>query len=221
MKNNLIRISGIPGWLILQLRRLSSRVRMYILLPLFKSYGSNVRFDPDGQYTFGTISLGSDVSLGLGALLMAAKSHIRIGSKVMFGPSVTIVAGNHNTDVVGKAMFDVAEKRKWDDRDVIIEDDVWVGSHAIILNGVTVGRGAIVAAGAVVTRDVPPYSVVAGSPARVIKFRWDVRTIQQHEAAMYRAESRIPVDVLRNVQATYSETYLENRTLVSSANQKA
>jgi acetyltransferase-like isoleucine patch superfamily enzyme len=194
---------------------------MYILLPLFKSHGSNVRFDPDGQYTFETISLGSDVSLGLGALLMAAKSQIRIGSKVMFGPHVVIVAGNHNTDIVGRAMFDVREKRERDDRDVRIEDDVWIGSHAIILNGVTVGRGAIVGAGAVVTRDVPPYSVVTGSPAKVVKFRWDVRTIEQHESALYRAESRIPVDVLRGFQATYSETYLENGTLVNSANQEA
>lgn len=187
----------VPGWLILQLRRLSRYIRMRLLLPLFRSHGSNVRFDPDGLYSFGTISLGSDVSLGLRPLLMAAESTIRIGSKVMFGPYVSILAGNHNTAQLGKAMFDVREKRKEDDADVIIEDDVWIGSHATILKGVTVGRGGIVGAGAVVTKDVPPYAIVAGSPARLVKFRWDVETIQRHEAALYPPGSRISAEVLK------------------------
>lgn len=176
---------------------------MYVLLPLFKSHGHNVRFDPDGQYTFRTISLGSDVSLGLGALLMADRARIRIGSKVMFGPHVTIIAGNHNTDVVGRAMFDVHAKRERDDIGVIIEDDVWIGSRAVILDGVTIGRGAIVGAGAVVTKNIPPYSLVVGSPAKLARFRWDVETIQRHEAALYPIESRIPTEVLNHLQTTH------------------
>jgi acetyltransferase-like isoleucine patch superfamily enzyme len=179
---------------------------MRLLLPLFESYGTNVRFDPDGCYTFETISLGSDVFLGYRPLLIAAESRIRIGSKVMFGPYVSIVGGNHNTAETGRAMFDVKEKRKQDDADVIIEDDVWIGSHAIILKGVTVGRGGIVSAGAVVTKDVPPYAVVAGSPARLVKFRWDVETIQRHEAALYPPESRIPAEVLSRVQGDHSRS---------------
>lgn len=57
------------------------------------------------------------------------------------------------------------------EKDIVIEDDVWIGYGAQIMSGITVGTGAIVAAGAVVTKDVPPYSVVAGVPARVIKSR--------------------------------------------------
>lgn len=201
MKNNRTSILAVPGWAIIQLRRLSRRLRMYLLLPLFKSHGRNVKFDPDGQYTFSTISLGSNVYMGRGALLMAAKSNIRVGSKVMFGPHVTIIAGNHNTGVIGKAMVDVTEKRNQDDLDVVIEDDVWIGSRAVILNGAKVGRGAVVGAGAVVTRDVPPYAVVAGSPARVIKFRWDVETIQRHESTLYPAEVRIPAEQLYRFQS--------------------
>ena len=56
--------------------------------------------------------------------------------------------------------------------DIIIADDVWVGAGAIILSGVHIGQGAVVAAGAVITKDVPPYAIVGGVPAKVIKYRF-------------------------------------------------
>jgi len=68
---------------------------------------------------------------------------------------VTILGGDHNTSVIGKAMFFVHTKRPEDDLPVVIEDDVWVGTRVTILKGVRIGRGAIVAAGAVVTRTFP------------------------------------------------------------------
>ena len=171
MRDNWVLISRIPGLLVLVLRKFSAKVRMYLLLPLFKSYGSNIRFDPDGSYAFRRIYLGSDVSLGRGAVLMAGGSNIRIGSKVMFGPHVTIIAGNHNTVQVGRPMFDVSEKRERDDLDVTIEDDVWIGAGAKILDGVRIGRGAVIAAGAVVNRDVAAYEIHGGVPARRIGSR--------------------------------------------------
>lgn len=170
---------------------------MYLLLPLFKEHGRNTHFDPDGFYSFENIILGSDVNLGMGPTLMAAKSTIRIGNKVMFGPFVTLIGGNHNAAEVGRFMVDVHEKRPGDDLGVIIEDDVWVGTRAVILRGVTVGRGSIIAAGSVVTKDVPPYSIVAGCPARVIKFRWDVETLIRHDETLYGPDSRIPKDKLK------------------------
>jgi acetyltransferase-like isoleucine patch superfamily enzyme len=72
-----------------------------------------------------------------------------------------------------------------DDRDVVISDDVWIGTRAIILHGVTIGRGAVVAGGAVVTKNVPPYAIVGGIPARVLRYRWDAETISRHEAILY------------------------------------
>jgi acetyltransferase-like isoleucine patch superfamily enzyme len=186
-----------PGWLLYTAGRVWRRLRMYLYLPLFREHGSRINFDPDGAYSFENICLGSDVSLGYRPTLLAARSVIRIGNKVMFGPQVTLIGGNHNTSQVGKAMFDVHEKRPDDDLGVRVEDDVWIGSRAIVLSGVTVGRGSIVAAGAVVTRSVPPYSVVGGCPARVIRFRWDVETILLHENALYAPELRLAEAELR------------------------
>lgn len=197
-------LSHLPGWFIVQLRRTSRALRMSLLRPLFRSYGRKVSFDPDGWYSYESISIGSDVFLGYRPLLMATGSHIRIGSKVMFGPYVSIIAGNHNTSEVETAMFDTKHKRSGDDLEIVIEDDVWIGARAVILRGVIVGRGAIVGAGAVVTKNVPPYAVVGGSPARVLKFRWDLETIQRHEAALYPPELRISATVLKAAQQARS-----------------
>ncbi|MBK7803608.1 MAG: CatB-related O-acetyltransferase [Chloracidobacterium sp.] len=61
---------------------------------------------------------------------------------------------------------------------ILIKDDVWIGTRATIMSGLTIGQGAIVAAGSVVVKDVPPYSIVAGTPAKVIKYRFDEQTIR-------------------------------------------
>ncbi len=174
------------------LPKLWNRLREYLLQPLFGSHGRNFRFDPDGTYSFNTIFVGDDVNLGLRPIILATRSQIRIGNHVMFGPEVTIRGGNHRIDLVGRFMISVSEeeKRLEDDLGVVIEDDVWIGTRAIILHGVTIGRGSVIAAGAVVTKDVPMYSIVGGVPARVIAMRFDIDSILEHETKIYLPHDR-------------------------------
>ena len=61
---------------------------------------------------------------------------------------------------------------------LIIEDEVWIGTNAILVSGITIGKGAIIAAGAIVTKDVPPYSIVGGNPARIIRYRFSEEIIK-------------------------------------------
>lgn len=193
-------IISLPGRLYEFFRRARSRLLMYLYRPLFGSHGKNFVFDPDGTYSHKTIHVGDDVYLGIRPILVATRARIQIGSKVMFGPEVTIRGGNHTTEYVGRFMADIRddEKRPEDDRGVVVEDDVWVGTRAIILHGVTIGRGAIIAAGAVVAKNVPPYAIAGGLPARVLKFRWDVPTILQHEESLYPPDKRLKrEDLLR------------------------
>ena len=74
------------------------------------------------------------------------------------------------------------------DQPVVIEDDVWCAANVTILKGVTIGRGSIVAAGAVVTQSFPPYSVIGGVPAKLLKMRFTPEEIVEHEKMLYKLE---------------------------------
>lgn len=75
-------------------------------------------------------------------------------------------------------------------RDIIVEEDVWIGINVTLLSGAHIGRGAIIGAGAVVTKEIPPYAVAVGNPARVIKFKWSIDDILEHEKLLYTEQER-------------------------------
>ncbi len=115
----------------------------------------------------GTIEFGEDCFVGANCLLQAYYgTEIRIGSDVMIANNVTIVASNHST-----ARNLPMKNQPESGAGISIGSDVWIGANAVITDGVTVGNGSIIAAGAVVTRDVPPYSIAGGVPARPISQR--------------------------------------------------
>lgn len=177
------------GWRHLLIRAYSSR---------FNKAGKDVRFYPnDSYFIYENIIIGSHVYIGPQAIFMAGKSKIIIGNKVLFGPKVSIICGIHPYYVSGKFLYDITEKNPSDDQDVIIEDDVWIGANVTILKGVTVGRGAVIAAGAVVSKNVEPYTIVGGMPAKKIKNRFaSFEEVSFHEEALYSAENRLSNETL-------------------------
>ena len=166
-----------------------------------KTCGSNVRLHPSTSVYFGieNLSLGNNVSIPRYAHIFCTDAPLTIGNNVIFGPSPTIVTGNHRIDVIGKPMIDVNEKLPENDEEVIIEDDVWVGANVTILKGVTIGRGSVIAAGAVVSRCVPPYSVSGGVIARHLKFRFTIDEILEHEKILYSEEQRYTREYLNKI----------------------
>lgn len=98
-------------------------------------------------------------------------------------------------------MTDINEENKPTgyDSDVIIEKDVWIGANVTILAGVTIGRGATIAAGAVVNRNVPPYCIAGGVPAKVIKRYWSVGQILEHELKLYPEGERMTREELMSL----------------------
>lgn len=180
--------------LIIYIDKIIDRISIFIFKPLFKQCGKKVIFYPrKSDFYFKNISIGNNVFIGQGASFIASVSHIYIGNRVLFGPNVTIRGGNHAFHKVGKYIVDYTldDKKKSDDEPVYIEDDVWVGTGAIILKGVKIKRGTIVAAGAVVTQNTPPYSIVGGIPSKVIKFRFSIDEIIIHESNLYSEQDRL------------------------------
>lgn len=133
------------------------------------------------------LSIGDGTSIPKGSTIYCTDAPLTIGRKVIFGPRPTIITGNHRIDIVGKYIIDVTvnEKLPENDAPVVIEDDVWCGANVTILKGVTIGRGSVVAAGAVVTKSFPPYSIIGGVPAKLIKMRFTEEQIREHERLLY------------------------------------
>lgn len=110
------------------------------------------------------IRIGSDSLIGENSIIRG-QGGVKIGNRVYTSPYTQIIAVNHVFDDPERPFIEQGITAEG----IVIEDDVWLGAGAIITDGIKVGQGAVVAAGAVVTKDVPPHTVVAGVPARVIK----------------------------------------------------
>ncbi len=107
---------------------------------------------------------------------------VSLGRYTMLAPRVTIIGDDHVSDVCAVPMQFTGRPAQ---TRTVLEDDVWIGHSALIMRGVRVGRGAIVAARAVVTKDVPPYSVVAGIPARYVRDRFaSAEQVLRHDAML-------------------------------------
>lgn len=142
------------------------------------------------------LSIGDGSSIPKGSIFYCTEAPLTIGNKVIFGPNPTIITGDHRINVIGKFIIDSHEKLPENDAPVVIEDDVWTGANVTILKGVTIGRGSVIAAGAVVTKTCPPYSIIGGVPAKILKYRFSVDEILEHEKALYPEDKRFSKEEL-------------------------
>ncbi|MBP5776297.1 MAG: acyltransferase [Prevotella sp.] len=194
MNNDVIRenFKGSPklkrfvDWLIMN--QVETRPRWYIrmLAPLYQHRGRHsvihrsARMDTPpyrkfslGDYSVvesfacinnavGDVVIGDHTRIGLHNTIIGP---VTIGNHVNLAQGITITALNHNFDNADKRI----DEQGVSTNSVSIGDDIWIGANAVVLPGVTIGHHSVVAAGAVVTKDVPPHSLVVGVPAKVIK----------------------------------------------------
>ena len=121
----------------------------------------------------GDIEIGDRVSLNANVYLNACSGGlITIGHDVLIGPNAVFRTSDHVTVDLDRRIRDQGHTSGA----IVLEDDVWIGANVTVVGGVRIGRGAVVAAGAVVTKDVEPYSIVGGVPAKLIKRRGQPHT---------------------------------------------
>ena len=141
------------------------------------------------------IRIGHDSLIGEFNVLRG-QGGITIGDRVYTSPLVQLVAVNHVFADPNRPFVEQGITAQG----IIVEDDVWIGSGAIITDGVNIGRGAVVAAGAVVTRDVPPRSVVAGIPARIVKTITDAEDLPDTPIYQRTGKNDNPIDRNTSIQ---------------------
>ena len=180
-----IKISLRPRWLYDKILSLFYRKALL-------KCGNNVSLRPSSCDIKGlqNISIGNNVSIPKGATIYSTDALLKIKDNVIFGPKPTIITGDHRIDVIGIPIISSHNKLPENDADITIEEDVWTGSNVIILKGVTIGRGSVVAAGSVVNKSCPPYSIIGGIPAKIIKYRFSVDEIIEHESQLYTPNKR-------------------------------
>ncbi len=185
LKNN-PKFKKLIDWVIMNQVETRPRWFMRLLAPLYQHIGKHsvihrsARMDTPpyrifslGDYSViesfacinnavGDVIIGDHTRIGLHNTIIGP---VEIGNNVNLAQGITVTALNHNFSDTNKRI----DEQGVSTNPVTIEDDVWVGANAVILPGVTIGEHCVVAAGAVVTKDVPPHSLVAGIPAKVIK----------------------------------------------------
>jgi acetyltransferase-like isoleucine patch superfamily enzyme len=146
----------------------------------FANFGTGSSYDPVTSIIAGyeNISIGDHVYIGPHAYISADGVRVEFGDDTIIGPGFYLLAGDHRFDEPGVAFHASA---RGVNESVKIGKNVWIGARVTVLKGVSVGAGAVLAAGAVVTRDVEPLAVVAGVPARFVKWRFEGDARLRHE----------------------------------------
>lgn len=153
------------AWLpISQRASFAKKIRGFWAKRIAKSFGNNVNIERGA--VFGPLlEIGDNSGVGIDSEVYGP---VRIGKYVMMGPEVVIYTSGHRHDRTDITMIEQGDDEV---KPVVIGNDVWIGRRVMIMPGVKIGDGCIIGAGAVVTKDIPPYSIAAGVPAKIVKSR--------------------------------------------------
>ena len=153
-----------------------------------------------GKYTYGKLNIKSWGSRNEG---------LEIGNYVSIAPEVVfLLGGNHYTKTITTYPFKVmyfneTTPEALSKGKIVVGDDVWVGYRVTIMSGVNIGQGAVIAAGALVSKDVPPYAIVGGVPAKIIKYRFEPEIIKEMLKIDYSKLTKN--DLINNKEKLYAE----------------
>lgn len=150
------------------------------------SCGKNVSIQqPFNVVSFKNLIMGDNCYIAPGVRFINSRAKIILGNNVLIGGDSKFISGNHRIDIPGLYMSEVTDDYKNEeydkyDKDIIVEDDVMFGVNCLVLSGVHIGTGSFIGAGSIVNKDIPPYSIAVGVPAKVIKQRFTSEQLDEH-----------------------------------------
>lgn len=171
----------------------------------FGHYGEKITLLSPIQFRgLANVYLYDNTSIHSKALIQCTRAKFIMKKNSGAAEGLTVITGNHMSKV-GRWFKLVRnnEKTLQFDRDIIVEEDVWIGTNVTLLNGVVVGRGAIIGSGTVCRSSIPPYAIVIGNPAKVVGFRFTPVKIIQHEISLYPEDERLPIELLEDNYKKY------------------
>jgi acetyltransferase-like isoleucine patch superfamily enzyme len=149
----------------------------------FGAFGDGSTFDPliSSIAGYECFYIGRNAFIGPFALLSADGVTVTIGDDTVIGPGFCLMAGDHKIDTPGIS-FKESGQGTGRNEPIQIGRNVWIGARVVVLKGVTIGDAAVVGAGSIVTNDVPAFAVVAGNPARLVRWRFEGDDRARHQS---------------------------------------
>ena len=188
-------------------KELGSRIKLNAFQRTWRRKNQHNGTFPVNRFPIDCVTVGKESYGELNVVSFAKDTKLKIGHYVSISQGVKFMLDvEHYVDHISTYPFKVKilKDRPYEafsKGDIIIDDDVWIGYGSIIMSGVHIGQGAIVAAGAVVTKDVPPYMIVGGVPAKEIRYRFDQDIIDQLKSINYENLDR--KTILDNIETLY------------------
>ena len=203
---------GIKEYLKQILRELSVRFKSFFSFPYYPYIKPSSRVGACNHISNRhNLIMGEKASIKTDSVIMNSRARYIIKDNSGSAEELMVITGNH-LSVVGLSVRQVtnAVKDKYDihhemDKDVVVDEDVWIGARVALLSGVHVGRGCEIGTGSVLRSSTPPYSIVVGNPAKVVGFRFTPEEIIEHEKILYPEEERLPLELL---QKNYEKYFL-------------
>jgi acetyltransferase-like isoleucine patch superfamily enzyme len=156
--------------------------------------GKRTSFDPITSTFSGisNLSLGDDVFIGPRCFIAIPSVTLTVGDDTVIGPELCVMGGDHRFDLAGTLYRDTHTRGI--NEHIMIGCNVWIGARVTVLKGVRIGDGSIIGAGSVVTRDVPSHAIVAGVPARFVRWRFEGEARDRHDRSLAGLWGRVQVE---------------------------